>query len=723
MEFLLENCFYVKAENEEASVALSTKNAPRFRKKFTIVSPMKKAELALQALAYVKVYINGKEITEDLFISPVSDYSKLRWFNIYDVTALLKEGENVIAVICGNGFFNEELTTPWDYDKAPWRDVPQFMLSLEVDGERVVKTDESWRCEVKNSFIIYHQFRSGEHADMRNFDSSWTDIDYDDSSWEYAKLVENEYKGIFKLCTCQPIREKERFKPVQIFKHDKGYTVDFGKNMSGYAEFKIKQKRGDTIVLTYTEEVDDKKQVKPLDDLNYFYPDADYQTDKVICSGGEDCFKPYFTYHGFRYLQIEGCESADNWEIEGIFVHQDVERKSNFRSSNDVLNYIYNAGIQSTYSNMFYMMTDCPTREKLGWGNDAQATMEQALIDFDAYEFYLKWFEDIKVAMNEEGALPAIVPTSGWGFNWGPVCDYLLYEMPLRVYQYYGEKKMLVEGLPYFKRYLTYLNKQIEANYEFNLADWMGAGNSPLIPTEFIIEIYRIKMLRVIAQTEALANGKTEETTLRDLRKYEQAFLHKYFQGKRSVLDEQTALAMMVYHKLYTDEKTVKEQLLKKVERSNFKLECGMVGVQYLYYALAECGKADYAYKMITESEPGYKTWFENGATTLWELWDGVNRCSHNHQMFSGVIAWFYKALLGIEPTVEYAGFEKIVLHPQFPDGLDFCEGYVDTVRGRIEAKWERTDKGIRYEVTIPPSIMAIFNGQEMHSGKNTFEI
>ncbi len=173
----------------------------------------------------------------------------------------------------------------------------------------------------------------------------------------------------------------------------------------------------------------------------------------------------------------------------------------------------------------------------------------------------------------------------------------------------------------------------------------------------------------------------------------------------------------------YRDRETIQKQLVAAVIRDERKLTSGMVGVQYLYHALSAAGRADLAYKMITETEPGYRTWFRHGATTLWERWEGEDDGSHNHHMFAGVIAWFYRSLLGIMPSADAPGFEKIELCPSFLEELGFVKGHVATVRGRIEAAWQYENDGFRYTVTLPKGVTAHFHGKPLTAGKNEFFI
>jgi alpha-L-rhamnosidase len=283
--------------------------------------------------------------------------------------------------------------------------------------------------------------------------------------------------------------------------------VDFGVTMSGYMEITLTAPRGDEIVFRYAEEIDDQQHLKHNRmDRPHFYRDTPFQVDKLIASGGRDTFKPMFTYHGFRYVLIEGLRSAPSAsDMRAYFTHQDIGRTSGFDSGSDVLNYIYRAGIRSTYSNLFWSLTDCPTREKLGWANDAQASVEQTLINFDILPLYKKWFEDVKAAMRDDGALPGIIPSSGWGFDAGPICDGLLYELPYRIYLYTGDAQMLTGAIPYFERYIQYLGGKIAEGHTFTYGDWMGYTCSKVVPKNFVRDFYFMKALFVTKEAHALA--------------------------------------------------------------------------------------------------------------------------------------------------------------------------------------------------------------------------
>ena len=721
----LGNAKYIKATESAPNYSLYDP-LPRFRREIVIDEDVVSAEIIVQSPSFAQFFINGENITDDIFISALSDYRKILWYNTYDVTSLVKKGKNAFAVICGNGFFNESMPTTWHFEDAEWRDAPQFMLSLKINGKVVLVSDKNWKTDRENTYITFSHLRGGEFVDMRKADESWKKAGFDDSKWQTAIERTIPYDAKLMPLDCQPVREIDRIEPKKIVRTEKGYLVDFGLNTSGYVQFALQEKAGNEITLKFGEEVSENGEINHLqNDSDYFYPgQPPYHICKIIASGKRDVFKPCFTYFGFRYLVIEGMENELKHEdVCAIFTHQDVKRTANFECGNDVINYIYTAGMRSCYSNMFWCMTDCPTREKMGWMNDAQATCEHALINFDMRKLYKKWFEDIKAGMRDDGALTGVIPSPDWGYNWGPVCDCMLYELPYRFYLYTGDDEMLKSGIEYFDRYIGYLEKSLDEGYDFILGDWLGYGSNPNVPKIFTWEFYRIKAYTVTAFAYERA-GKDNSKHLETLAKLRKEFIAKYIdKDGRCTITDQTSVAIVIMNGLYTDKNAVCSQLATLVEEGGPVLKTGMVGVQYIYDALSVAGRADLAFNMITQSSPGYRNWYENGATTLWELWNGVEKYSHNHHMFSAVIGWFFKSLLGIQPTLDAPAFEKIQLAPRFVKEIGYAKGEIQTEKGKIAIDWKYENGKFVYNVEIPSGINATYNGKTLKEGKNQFVI
>ncbi len=719
---------YIKADREAPHYS-EHDPIPMFRRELVIDEPVEHAEILLQSPGFGKFYINGQSVTDDLFISATSDYDKILWYNTYDVTSLLQQGNNAVCAIASNGFLNESFATAWDFDQALWRDAPQILICLRINGKTALVSDESWRVSRAHSHIIYSHIRSGEYVDMRKYDPAWLYAGYDDRDWQPVILRDKPITASLVPVTCQPIREHERIAPVSVKKTEDGaYLVDFGITLSGYAEITVCEERGREIVIDYAEELEENGTPKH-NGMNSpkFYPMTPFQRCKLIASGKTDVFKPLFAYFGFRYLRIEGLSKAPTADtLCAIFTHQAVARRSTFACGNDVISFIYRAGMQSTYSNLFWCLTDCPTREKMGWTNDAQASMEQVLINFDILPLLEKWFEDMKVSMFADGSLHGTIPAPDWpwGHACGPVCDCILYELPYRVYLYTGKSKMLCEGIPYFERYAEFLQKKLAEDHEFILGDWMGGSAiKSNVPKKFVADMYLLKSYDITALAHRVA--ETGVTVWEEKRMtWRNALAEKYLDGTGAcTVSEQTVVAMLLEMQVGADRDMLARQLVSIMERDGYQLHSGMVGIQYIYHALSGIGRADLAVRLLTETTPGYRSWFEKGETTLWEMWNGFDKGSHNHHMFSGVIAWFYRGLLGITPREDAPGFEQIDLCPCFVSGLGFVRGSMQTVRGEIEVEWHEADGGFVYTVTVPQGISAVWRGDVLTGGTYQFQV
>lgn len=700
-----------------------------FRKKFKVEKPFN-SKIYVCGLGYAYYYLNGEKVSEDLFTAPVSDYNKTLWVNTYCLDHLLKKGENVLTVICGNGFYNEAFKTVWGNQDASYRDNPKFILSLENNGEEILKSDETWKCS-RYTPILYNYLRSGEHFDSRLFDNNIFALEYNDENWNTAIVDNNTPKGIFRECNCPPIRECDEYKAVNMIKiGDNKYLFDIGQNISGYIRLKIKQSKGDLLIIRYAESLKDDNSLDLNNATVHYYDNSEYMTDKFICNGEEFVWSPMFTYHGFRYIEIEGIKNPSLDMVSGIFVHQDVKQLSGFECSNEELNKLYKMGQMATLSNLFYMPTDCPTREKFGWMNDAQASLEQMLINFDVVDLFKKWNTDILDAMRDDGSLPGIVPSHGWGYDWGngPVSDGSLFEVPYKIYLYTGDNSLLIKNLPYFDKYINYLNSRLEDDgmIHFGLNDWMGPEISK-VPVEFLNTVFVLKFLRI---AKLAANIKGDESLFNKYSKsYEETrklFKDRYIDISGNCnINEQTSVSMIIYYGLYDDLDPLKKQLKKLVEERDFHHNCGMVGLRRLFIALNKCGLEEYAYKILTSRGfPSFFSWMEAGGTTLWEKWHMDE--SKNHHMYSDFMSWIIKTLVGINLFDSETGYKKVNINPVFINDLDYCSGYTETVYGKITVSWRRENNKVILEVNVPEDITAFCEYAEngvLNTGNNILEV
>lgn len=666
-----------------------------FRKRFTIDQ---KGEYMLSfcALGMGYCYVNGQRISQDLFLSPVADYRKTLWYTVYDVTPFIKEGENEIFVEVGNGFYNEGIETVWGHHKAAWRGEPTVCLSLCVGGMEIVKTDDSWQSTLSKR-TIYNQLRSGEHFDARI---------KEESDWQPAVINVGQPQGQLRLCNCQPILETERISAVAIHKSKRGWIFDFGKNISGYAEISIHEDSGTEISLAYAEEIDESGELQ-LNGLD-IYQQAPFQVDKLICNGEKVVWKPQFTYHGFRFVEVVGLRNEPTMSLlTAIFTRQNIDRISEFLCSDDGLNKIYAAGILATQCNMFYSLTDCPTREKLGWTNDAQASLPQLMFNFDSYKLLKKWLVDICDTQNAEGDLAGIAPSPDWGYGHGAVCNGIIFVLPYLLKKYYGDEKAVAYALPFMKKYFTYYETHLGTAW---LGDWTGSTNMET-PIPFIEQVYMFMFSAIFNQLGE--NYADKEAQARD-------GLKSYLVDNRCAVDTQTAIAALIVLGI-GDKEALAQQLMERIEKDDNHLHCGMFGVQFLYKALLEIGKADLAYKLImNKTPPSFYDWLKRGATTLWETFDETAKTkSKNHHMFSNVLYFLTEGIGGIR----WRSKNIFDIQPSFISTLNFAKCIRTTNVGEVLVEWQRTENGVVLTIQTKGDVTAWYNSERICNEKKTFLI
>ena len=690
--------------------------APMFRRRF-VLPAFQKAVLRFSALGFGHISLNGQRIDSEVFGTDESAYHKTVWYRQEDVTAFLHEGENLIYVLCGNGFYNEIFPTVWFTNQNRWRDVPKVIAELELDGKIVLRTDDSWKCSVDGP-IVYNQIRAGERYDARK-EAPFASLDYDDSGWQPAVADTTPPTGEFRLRIMPPVIEAEVLTAKEIIDCGHGcYIYDFGINMSGYARLSAKQEAGDEIVLLHGENRDGNHIYSTH---HNHYQDCEYQTDHIICGDGAVNWSPSFSYHGFRYIKTTGLKNPTLDAVKAVFVHQDVAQVGGFHCSDEKLNRLFAAGVQANLSNFVLKPTDCPTREKFGWANDLQMSSEQMLVHFDVADFFKGYLQSARDVMRENGALPGIIPTDVWGYDWGngPVSEGVIYELPWQIYRYTGDSSQLITCLPYYLRSLEFFkSKENEQGIcDYGLPDWIPPQYPkvsevplPMVAGSLVIHLIDIACLaaQLAGETETEARLRAEHAAYR--RRYMDAFLDEM---GRCVMDHQTPVAMIIAFHIYDDLEPLKQQLKALVERNDFHGDCGMVGLRSLYDALTICGLQEYAYRVITaEGYPSYYRWLDQGATTLWEIWTDDE--SHNHHMFSDFMSWLTRNIAGIQ--VLEPGMKRVALQPTFVPQLQHCSGFC---RG-WKLSWQRTADGIKVRFTVPEGGTGVFAGKEYPTGEYT---
>lgn len=681
--------------------------APLFRKTFGANKPIKKAELYACGLGHACYYINGRNITDEVMITPISKYDTRVYYSEFDITRFLIEGKNAIGCVLGNGWYF--VTYPrWDFYKPDWMHHPKLILKLIIeyaDGSTdEVVSDSTWK--TAKSAIVYNEDRRGEIYDARLYVDGWNEPDFDDGEWNNAFICRGA-GGVFQKIDFPVIKVTNRFKAVRVSPN----VYDIGRNISGWIRLKVSGERGTEVKIRYAEVIGADGDIEP-ERLNTIIG-SDTHTDKYILSGnGVEEWAPRFAYHGFRYAEITG--DAEIIEAIGEVVHSDVKTIGEFECSDDMLNKIHNASVWSTITNIQGIITDCTQREQNGWTGDALLSAEQSLMNFDIVSVYKKWLVDICDTQRPNGQISCIAPTSGWGYNWGsgPAWDSALILIPYYIYKYTGDKSVLAKMWDNMALYMKFIESMSDKNEVcFGLGDWCAPEGAKLCPTVITDTAYFYVDNKVMAMCAKLLE-KDDGVYQRRAVEIKKSFRDKYIKNDFYLGNNTTAIACAIYQDLYNDdEKALAAKRLNELYIDNgYHIDCGILGIKYLYTALSEYGYAETAYKLTTNPEyPSYAYWILNGMTTLCETWDMSNSC--NHHMFSEVDMWMYKYIAEIRID---EGGGSVRIEPCYIPEID----WVTASHRGISVHYDKEKIEITSDI---PAVYVAQNGKEikLDTGKN----
>lgn len=667
--------------------------------------------------------LNGEKVGDHILDPMFTRYDRRNLYVIYDITDEIIEGENVFGIHLGNGWYNHQPNTAWYFNKAPWRARPKFCLDIRIkyiDGtEEVISTDKSWKTSLGP--VISNNIYTGEHYDTRLSQEDWDKKGFDDAEWKNALPTGAPSRQIVSQLL-RPIKDAEVIPAKEMKKlNDRTYIFNFGRNISGTSKLTITGKEGTVVKLVHAERLDGKGYAD-ISKINHLYSPEDdsepMQTDIVILSGDEDHFRSRFTYKGFQYVEV----SADNPisltpnSLEAIFIHSDLPQVGSINSSNELLNKIWRAANTSYLSNMFGYPTDCPTREKNGWTGDAHIVLETGLYNFDAITVYEKWMADHRDEQQPNGVLPAIIPTSGWGYQYqwgnGPDWTSTIAIIPWNVYLFYGDSRLLEECYENIKKYVSHLERTAPDGLikNWGLGDWNSLWERPSV--EFVASVYYYVDAIILSKAAKVFNKKGDYKKYAELAQtIKTAINEKYLDRETGLYGKglQTELAMPLYWGIVPDELRDKlaENLASQVIADNMHIRTGIMGAKAILGGLSENGYADLAYTLATnKTYPSWGYLIENGATTFYESWK-LDGSSLNHIMFGEVSAWFYKGLGGIYPNESNPGFKNIILKPNFAKGLDHFEARHESPYGEIVSSWKRGNDAVNYSIRIPPNSSA----------------
>lgn len=720
--------------------------APYFRKNVLVKERVTRAEIIICGLGFYELFLNGERITKGRLAPYISNPDDLIYYDLYDVTEKLLQGENVLGVLLGNGMQNPFGGEVWDMDKAPFRSAPKFACLLEItyengQTERIV-SDETFK--TFPSPIIMNDLRAGEWYDARCEVPGWNLPRFDDGEWSNAVKAELP-RGEAVVCRVEPIVTVREIAPVEIRKshitcfpetrealpvlelpdvegETEGWLYDFGINTAGVCRLKIKGRAGQKIVLQFGELLaeDGGLDLRAM----MFLPHRYNHRDIYICKGGqEEIYIPTFTYHGFRYCLVIGItdEQAERDLLTYEEMHSSLFVRGGFSCSDSVANALWNATLVSDLANFYYFPTDCPHREKNGWTGDAALSAEQMLCLLTSENSFREWMRSIRKAQTEKGSLPGIVPTAGWGFEWGngPAWDAALFQIPYYVWVYRGDTEIIKENVGAMLRYLYYMDtrRNEKGLLEYGLGDWCHAGRKDADPKAPLAVTDTLTGLDICSKAaemfEAVGEELPAEYAKGLFKCLREAAREHFLHGNTMTVfgNCQTGQAMALYYGLFEEEEKQKAFAVLRdlIAQSGEHLDVGILGARVLFHVLSQFHQTELAYRMITQKTfPSYGYWLANGATSLWESFQRPEALpeSKNHHFFGDIASWFVKNLPGIIVNPNRKDAKEAALKPCFLEALSEADGYYDTVAGRIRSFWKReADRTVTWTVEASEEI------------------
>ncbi len=700
------------------------KPAPYFRKEFTIDRKISSATAYIAVAGLYELSVNGEKISDHRLDPMYTRFDRRTLYVTHDVTGEVKPGVNAIGVLLGNGWYNHQSTAVWYFDKAPWRARPKFCMDLRItyeDGtEDIIATGPDWRTSL--SPVIFNSIYTAEHYDARLEKPGWDAPGFDDSKWRNSLNTGTPSKNITAQ-VLHPIRNVQELSASEMVKFsNRNYLFDFGRNISGVVKIKVSGEAGTEVRLIHAERLDPKGHAD-LSNIDVHYRPTDdtdpFQTDILILSGTkEDLFMPRFNYKGFQYVEVVADRPVEltKESMKAYFMHSDVPPVGRISSSNNTLNRIWMASNASYLANLFGYPTDCPQREKNGWTGDAHIAIETGLYNYDAITIYEKWLADHRDEQLPNGVLPAIIPTSGWGYHWanGPDWTSTIALIPWNIYLFYGDSRLLEECYDNIKLYVDHIDARSPSGItDWGLGDWVPVKS--VTPKELTSTAYYYADVIILAKAATLFGRYDDaERYMRLSEKIRKAFNEKYLDKETGIYGKglQTELSAPLHWGLVPEEHiaATADQLAGRVVADNEHIDVGLLGSKTLLNALSENGHAGLAYRVAAqETFPSWGWWIVNGATTFFENWpiDATRDISMNHIMFGEINAWYYKALGGIFPDEQAPGFKNVILKPNFVEGLDHFEAEHNGPYGTIISKWERSQDMVKYHVSIPANSTA----------------
>lgn len=704
--------------------------ARMLRKEFNVTKPVARATAYYSGQGLSELYVNGKKVGNRVLSPGLTDYTKRVFYVTSDVTEQITKGSNALGVWLGNGrYFAPRTQTPV---KMVTYGFPKLLLQLAIDYEDgtrdVLVSNETWKLTTDGPIVANNEF-DGEEYDARKEMPGWNSAGFDDTAWQNAEIV-SAPGGQLVAEMIEPIRVTETLKPVKITEPEPGtFIFDLGQNMVGWCRLKVQGEAGTTVKLRHAE------TLKEDGTLYLANIRGAKVTDLYTLKGqGTETFEPRFTYHGFRFVEVTGYPGRPTLDaIEGCVVHDDLEKAGLFSCSHPLINRIYRNidwGVRGNYRSI---PTDCPQRdERQGWLGDRSVESKGETFLYRNASLYAKWVQDMADAQKDSGSVPDVCPAY-WAFYNDNVTwpsSYVI--IPGMLYDQYGDIRPIKQTYPGMVKWIDYMSQFIT---EHNImprdtyGDWCVPPEDPkLIHSQdparktagpILGTTYFYHCLTLMARYATLLDKPDDAerfTALAHGLKF--GFNQKYFKENLGQYDngaQTTSVLPLAFDMVPRDQRQpVFAHLVHKItEETNGHIGTGLVGGQWLNRVLTAGGRADLSYGFATQT--AYPSWgymVENGATTIWELWNGNTADpamnSGNHVMLVGdLVIWLNECVAGIQSDPANPGFKHILMRPHPVGDLTWVKASHESLYGSIKSEWEVKDSTFHWTVSIPPGTSA----------------
>jgi len=704
--------------------------SPLFRRVFQCGKVIRSATAFVTAHGLYEAYINGHRVG-DLHLTPGwTSYNRRLQYQIYDVTDLIGAGQNAIGLMVGSGWYRSTLGWGKVNRNIYGKELGVlFQMKIEyADGTTEwVISGEGWKSSA--GAIRSSEIYDGEVNDARLDKKGWTLASYDDAGWQPVRLVKAD-NSILTVTYNEGVREHETFTPVRIFSTPDGDRVaDFGQNMAGFVRVRVRGRRGDTLTVDHAEVLD-----KAGNFYNRNYRTARSANSYVLAGDSVEYFEPHFTFQGFRYIRMR-VVSGDLkvLDLQAVALYSDMKPSGTFRCSNPLLNQLQQNIQWGQRGNFLDVPTDCPQRdERLGWTGDAQVFAATAAYNMSVYNFFAKWLKDVAADQFANGSMPYVIPhvldsTSSGSTGWGDAATII----PWQMYLSYGDKRILKDQYGSMRAWVEYMRRNSRNgcwNTGFHIGDWLSYhpeadydGRSAVTDKYLIAQCFFAYSTQLLVQTAHVLGKPEEEHRYADLlRRIRTAFLREYVSPNGRLSSATQTAYVLALHCDMLPERLRPEavrRLLENIKSYDGHLTTGFLGTPYLCGVLSRYGHTDAAYRLLLqESYPSWLYPVKQGATTIWERWDGIrpdgtfqdpDMNSFNHYAYGAIGNWMYTTIAGINTDDVVTGYKKIIIRPRPGGGLTSASATLETYYGKISTEWELVNGAIRMKVTIPPNTSA----------------